>query len=1301
VIAALIPRWSVVRPAQVAASVVSSSLGLIVVVAWITRNEALTRVHPLSVPMPYSVAIGLLLCGVALLASAGGRRWLAGAIAGAVSLFGLVTLIGDGFGVAWSLHRTLLAGIVDGASVDMAPGSALSFVLVGVGLLAVAIHPQRGSLVCAICGTTVAAQSGVAFVWYTFGFDGSYVVADNAPHVSAGLAVVGIGTVAAAWDRGQVSALGVPRWLPLPIALGMALISISLWNQSESDRRATIEATTRLRAERIGLDLSRRASPIKAALVRLAGAESARLAALAEIDPRTLAALDLERLPALFGVAALDANYEYRWTTASRSHVALETIRFDVRAQDRLTTGASRGVPTVVEPVPLPSGDSGFAIAVPILTDGRVAGFIVGFLRYDDFFFATIGAEAGVEYWLRVYSGQREIYRHGGIAESGQTFMAAAEIPFLGAHWRAQLWPRSVRGPRRSMGDRTLVFGLLIAGLLGWTVQLGQRSVRRRHELTHANENLRSAIAERQAAQAAYAESEIRYKHLIDSAADIIYRTDARGRFVFVNPAAIRVTKWSRDDLIGREYLSLIRPDFRSKAQAFYASQARERKSSTYFDFPILTAENEEVWIGQHVQLRQEGDQIVGFEAVARDITERIRIQHDLQRMRDAALETVRLKSEFVANTTHEIRTPLNGIVGFSSLLLDTSLDDQQRTYANGLKLSADALLAIVNDILDFSKIEAGMLRLETVAFDLRATVDNVLTVFADAMRLKGLAFEVTVDPGVPRRVNGDPSRLRQVLTNLVANAIKFTELGSIEVHVRIEHDSSSHVVLRFSVRDTGIGIDTAAQQKLFQPFVQGDGSTSRRYGGTGLGLAICKQIVELMGGGIGVDSELGAGSTFYFTARLGKETEPAIPLQYAASLSGVRVLIVADPSSVREELASTVSGWGMRVGETDSSSEAETMLRTAVAENDRFAVVIVSLVHPREDAMRVARRIRSDVGLSVPPAVVMIPSKGVLGDARQALENGIAAYLPRPVDRQELRQCLLSVLSQPASPSSHSQTSAFPLVTRHSLQEQRMAMNQRVLVADDNPISQQVTKLLLEKFGYVVETANNGMEAVRAVTINKYAFVLMDCQMPVMDGYAATAAIRKAEGQARRTPIIAFTAGAGSGARERCRAAGMDDFLEKPIRQAALIDVLNHWSITVAETAPPVSSATGNNIDEPIDAALMRSLEAELGTATMNAMVRRLVDHAELLCKQIETAGEGDRTTILAKAAHQLKGGALTIACVQLGRTCERLEESAPDLTAASVNLAVEQIRLACADLRRWQTERAQSLPLAVSSGE
>ena len=1290
--------WSVGRPTRVAAGALAAALGLTVVVAWLTGDEALMRVHPLFPPMPYSVAIGLLVCGVALLAGAGGWRRLAGASAGVVFIVGLAPLAQYGLGVDWNLHRLLLGGLIGGAPAGMSPSSALSFVLVGVGLVAVSLHPQRGSFTCAICGTTVAVQNGVAFIWSGFGGPGSYVVADNAPHVAAGLAVAGIGTIAAAWDRGQESAEGVPRWLPLPVALGIALVSVSLWHQSESDRRASIEGTTRLRAERIGVDLRRRAAPFTAALVQLAGAEAFSLRNAGSIEPRMLAVLDLERTPSLFGIALLDEDLEVRWAEV-RSPVALPFPRIgaDDRARSAVVENAARQLPTAVDPIELASGESAFAVAVPVLDGDRVAGSVVGLFRHEDFFLATIGEDVGAEYGLLVFGGQRELYRLSGGTAPREGFTVVSDIPFLGVHWRAEIWPRSAQGPQRSLADRTLVFGLLIAGLLGWTVQLGQWSARRRNQLTHVNANLRSAIAARQTAQAAQAESEVRFRQIIDAAADVIYRTDARGRLTFVNPAAIRVTKWTRDELIGRDCLSLIRADHQSRARAFYEKQVAERIPSTYLDFPLLTADGQEVWIGQHVQLLADGEQLVGFQAVARDISDRIRVQHELQRMHDAALETARMKSEFVANTSHEIRTPLNGIVGFATLLLDTDLNDQQRAYTDGLRLSAEALLATVNDILDFSKIEAGMCRLEAVSFDLRATIDHSVVVFAEAARQKQLALDVHLDEGLPRRVKGDPSRLRQVLTNLLSNAVKFTDRGSITVAVTTETETESHAVVRFSVRDTGIGIDADAQHRLFQPFVQGDGSTSRRYGGTGLGLAISRQIVELMGGSIGLESTAGVGSTFSFTAKLEKDLEEsAVGVPAAVELAGMRALIVCDMTSFRDELVRHATAWGMSVSEAHNGADAMAMLRAAADEARAYGIALLSLQHPREDAMALARSINADPAIAPSVKLVLIPPKGVLGDAREARETGIAAYLPRPVEGDELLRCLISVMGKSTGVSDLPEPPRLPLVTRHTLLEQRTAAGSRILVTDDNLVSQQVTRLLIEKLGYVVETASNGVEAVQAASRGDFALILMDCQMPVMDGYTATAEIRRVEGAERHTPIVAFTASAGLRGRERCLQSGMDDFLEKPVNRDELLAAFDRWISRSGPSVTQEGTAVRPEAPDSIDQAVLTTLEEELGLDVLNHMIECQLEQVDASLERMEEWAAVDRVADVIGEAHRLKGGSLTLGFVGLGSLAASVEDEAEGWTPTERQRALQRLRDACADLRSWQHGRVRGTPVS-----
>ena len=936
-VAAVRGSLSILQPLQVAAGLAATALGLTVVATWLTNNEALMRLHPLFPPMHYSVAVGLVLCGLALLSWSGGWWRLARVSAVIVLLLGLAALAEFGPGVGWNLSRTMLRGIEGGDAGRMVPANAISFILVGVGIIAVGASGQRGrgSLVCMLCGVTVAAQNGVVFLRYGIEVTGAYGLtgAEMAGHSAAGLAVVGLGTFAAAWSRLPVTAREAPHWLPLPIALGVAMISVSLWQQAESDSQALTQRGTRLYAEQLSAELGRGASAAIDSIVQLAGPATGTGRTPAESRAMAVRALrrSRSRVRDCPGGSRVPARVDR--SRANPPGHRKSSPRSTTEPGDSCGKARSQRRPRVVEPVDFGQADLGFLVGASVQSDRALDTSVIGLFRYEDFFETTLAAHRNTDYALRVSVGAREVYRVGDVAVRDDRFLGSTQVPALGATWQVKVWPRVPPRGRGVAADSALVLGLMMAGLLGWAVQLGQRSARSADALAEMNASLQSESAERTAAQAARDESEVRYRQIVDAADDIIYRTDSEGHFTLVNPAASKIMGWSREELIGRNYLTLIRPDYQAAARAFYWKQLEERTPSTYYDFPAITADGQEVWIGQHVQLLIDHGHVVGCQAVARDISARIRVQQELQRMRDAALETARFKSEFVANTSHEIRTPLNGILGFSNLLLDTDLSDEQRQYADGLRLSADSLLTIVDDILDFSKIEAGMLRLEIVRFDLRTIVDNTIVVFAEAAKRRRVTLELSVADDVPQRVKGDPGRFRQVLTNLISNAIKFTDDGSVTVTVTNETQTESHSVVRVAVRDTGIGIDADAQGRLFQAFVQADGSTTRRFGGTGLGLAISRQLVDLMGGTINLVSAPGKGSTFSFTVKLERDQQSA-PLGAVAppDLRGLRLLVVDDSPSMREELVSYGVALGLRVDDATDGRRALTRLREAAA---------------------------------------------------------------------------------------------------------------------------------------------------------------------------------------------------------------------------------------------------------------------------------------------------------------------------------------------------------------------------------
>ncbi|MGI9164855.1 MAG: response regulator [Pyrinomonadaceae bacterium] len=665
---------------------------------------------------------------------------------------------------------------------------------------------------------------------------------------------------------------------------------------------------------------------------------------------------------------------------------------------------------------------------------------------------------------------------------------------------------------------------------------------------------------ERKRAEGALRKSEDRYKQIVNHANDIIYRADAEGRFTFVNPTAAKYMQRSEQQLLGLHFLELVRPDYQRETMKFYDRQFKQRIKTSYFEFPAIAQDGTEIWVGQNAQLILDDEGTPSFQAVARDITERKQLEVDLELARDAALESARLKSEFLANMSHEIRTPMNGVVGMTGLLLDTELDADQRDFAETIRSSGDALLTIINDILDFSKIEAGKLEFEVVDFNLRNAVEETVELLAEKAREKQLEFASLIYRDVPIGLRGDPGRLRQVLTNLVANALKFTEQGEVIVRAGKENESETTLTIRFTVSDTGIGISEAAQAKLFQPFTQADGSTTRKYGGTGLGLSISKQLVEMMGGEMGVTSTPGQGSTFWFTAKLEKQPAgTALASPQIESIENLRVLIVDDNATNRKILSHQLGSWGMIHAEADSGTRALELLKNAAANGAGYDLVILDLLMPGMDGFELARTIKSDPSIAR-MHLVMLTSAGGQRDAATARAAGIAAYLTKPVRQSQLFDSLTTVVSNAANVGESSSVAASNLVTKHTLQETKRLSNKLILLAEDNIVNQKVAVRQLQKLGYRADAVANGREAVEALSRIPYDLVLMDCQMPEMDGYEATAEIRRLEGTAKHTPIVAMTAHALAGDREKSIAAGMDDHITKPVKQEELARVLESF---------------------------------------------------------------------------------------------------------------------------------------------
>jgi two-component system, sensor histidine kinase and response regulator len=659
---------------------------------------------------------------------------------------------------------------------------------------------------------------------------------------------------------------------------------------------------------------------------------------------------------------------------------------------------------------------------------------------------------------------------------------------------------------------------------------------------------------------------------LINALPDRIYAKDILGQFTLNNAAHLRALGVATQ----QEALGKTDADFRSPEIA--ARSLADDMQVLNTGEPIVNREEtqdnrdgtQNYVLATKVPLKDRLGRTVGLVGVSRDITARRRAEEvlrttnqqleettrDAQRLAREAAQASVAKSEFLANMSHEIRTPMNGVIGMTGLLLDTDLNEEQRQYAEIVRASAESLLAIINDILDFSKIEARKMELETLDFDLRSTVEGAAELLSPKAYEKGLRLAGIIAPDVPGFLRGDPGRLRQVIVNLAGNAVKFTERGEVVIRVTLEGQDADTATLRFTVTDTGIGIAPPQLDRLFRPFTQVDGSTTRRFGGTGLGLAISKQLVDLMGGRIGAESTEGQGSVFWFTVTLQKPPadveRPTFPV---ADVAGSRVLVVDDFAANRQLVVALLTAWGCQAGEVSDARDAVGVLRAAAQAGQPYDAAVLDMQMPYMDGLMLGRLIKSDP-LVASTALIMMTSLGQRGDAQEVQEIGFVAYLTKPVRHHHLHDCLALALGRKSAPGPQPM-----LITRHTIAEAQAKRSRvRILLAEDNPVNQRVALAMLRKIGYQAEAVKSGVEVLAALASSRFDLVLMDCQMPDMDGYEATREIRKLAPPLRDVPVIALTANAMEGDRERCLSAGMNGYIAKPVTAGAIADVLERW---------------------------------------------------------------------------------------------------------------------------------------------
>ncbi len=734
-------------------------------------------------------------------------------------------------------------------------------------------------------------------------------------------------------------------------------------------------------------------------------------------------------------------------------------------------------------------------------------------------------------------------------------------------------------------------------------------------------------------AEEARREAEEQYRELVESAADLVWQVDLEGRWTFTNAACERIYGIEAAELLGRRLTERsdsvhVEPDLAALAEVLGGAEVVD------YETVHRTADGAARHLSFSARpVRDETGRIVGAHGTARDVSERVAAREALEKAREAAERAAKARSAFLANMSHEIRTPMNGVLGMTELLLDTDLTPEQRRSTELVHSSAEALLRILDDTLDFSKIESGYFELEEIPFELPGLVDSTVRPLAVRAVESGIELVYDVRPDVPHVVRGDPGRLRQVLNNLVGNALKFTHEGEVVLSVSLEGSRDGGAAIRFAVRDTGIGIASNQLSAIFGEFEQGDVSTTRKYGGTGLGLAISQRIVRLMRGEIEVTSELGRGSEFTFVVSFQAEPDQEVAVGRAdkAVLEGLRALVVADNATNRRMVREILSLAGVVVDEARDGDRGLEALRSRAGDGVPYQLAIVDAHMPGMDGFELASTVRDDAVLAE-TQVMMLTSAGRRGDAKRCRELGISAYLPKPVSRSDLLDAA-AVLADSGSAERPG-----CLVTRHAIEETRRRLS--ILLAEDNPVNQQVAATMLRKRGHSVDIVENGRQAVEALAESRFDVVLMDIQMPELDGVAATAEIRRMSG-CEQLPIIAITAHAMGGDRDRCLAAGMSGYIAKPFKPHQLFAAVEGWGAYASAEDHTQPSAEPAPVDLDGFRRMMREGDVE---EVVDEMIEAFVADAPGRMKQLaEVVAQRDANAI-ERAAHTLKSAAATI---------------------------------------------------------
>ena len=1282
-------------------------IGLMVLIGWHTGNETLIKILPVFLPMQYNAALGFLLCGVGFLFSLMKRSpaFLIGAI---LIIFSFLTFIQYPLGVNFGIDELLMPAYINVENTypgRMSPVAALCFFFTGIAfLLGKQITSKSGSLLfTALLGAVITALGLIALFAYwsdvptTHGWGR---LAQMAFHTAIGIVFIGLGLVALAWTRAKRQKINAPHWLPSLVTIGAITVTFGLWQALYNQEHSNIKHTIQVEAHNLKKQLEMELNTRILTLEQMANRWGQRPLGTPRDEWEADARRYIKDYDSYQAIEWADPLFYIRWVEPEAGNEEAINLNLKTYTNRKIALEYARDnrVTVLTRKHTLSQGGSGIIIYTPIYHGDRFGGFIIGVFRTDELFKSALPRDFAENYSLVLIDEDEVVFQYGeDLTKNHEHWVVEEEINSHGALWKARIFPniQTIQNLHSPVDEAMLILGLIMSGLLVVAVYFTQEARRRNRESVKTNHDLKYEIMERHRAGEELRISEQHNRDIVEKSLGFICTHKLDGTLLSINPAAANSVGYSPNEMIGKNLSEFIPPSGRPRFEKYLEKIRKTGELSGIFN--VLRKSGEiRVWEYKNTLYEKTGEEsyILGH---AVDITERNQMETELKNARNAAIESARIKAEFLANMSHEIRTPMNGVLGMTELLADTSLDETQREYLETIKKSGESLLGIINDILDFSKMEAGKLRFDKIDFDLRNTVENVVEMFAEQAAGKQIELASLVNSDVAVDLCGDPGRLRQILTNLIGNAVKFTETGEIIVRVAKETETKKTITLRFSIADTGIGIRTEEQKTLFHAFTQADGSITRRFGGTGLGLTISKQLIEMMDGEITVESNFGEGSTFIFTAVF--EKQPADKKQKQippADLTNLRTLIVDDNETNRKILSYQIKSFGISGEEAEDGKTALDILQTAAEHGNPFNLVILDLLMPEMDGFKLAREIKADSRIK-DARIILMPSYGRRGHGRVAKKIDIDGYLIKPIKQADLFDCISAVSAGTSVKPDGQKTSVKKhLVTRHTITENRFKNKELILLVEDNAVNQKLIKIQLERIGYRADIAENGFEALNALKKNQYALVLMDCQMPQMDGYAATEEIRRSEAGEKRIPIIAITANVMPDEIEKCFAAGMDDYLAKPFSQENLENTIKNWlkkdsGIAEKNEKLPddktfIEQSSNENAADTIAKTVkirINELENDIGFEILNEIIQLFIENsAEKINYLREAIKEKDLARIKIEA-HGLKGSCGNIGATYIADLCFKIETEAKANNLKNINSAFKEIESLFPELR------------------